>query len=295
MEILKKYNLFNGTTLNKNDSDCYKKSIVSFFLLFSKKDMLTIIKNIRIKILNRHNINDSIRIIKSLWNCVLSPYASGYSILNNKLIHKIKKYEPILETFAGYGLNSKLLQLSGVKCIATDLYPSTDSYTKIIKIDAIDAVNKYTNHTLFICWPGWYSTSHAYDTLKVYQGNILIYIGEERDGAVGDSNFFNLLESEWTPVYSTKLEIYTTPLVKKHKTFKINFIDEDRIKESEFYKKIVDYYQSYFPNKTYISINVFRDSEYFEFYRKLVFDNYVIVYRELLYGPSNKFTIFKRL
>lgn len=61
------------------------------------------------------------------------------------------------------------------------------------------ALPENQDRALFLCWPP-YDKDFAYNVLKAYQGNTLIYVGEGEGGCTGDDNFFKLLEKEWEEV-----------------------------------------------------------------------------------------------
>lgn len=65
-------------------------------------------------------------------------------------------------------------------------------FTSIEKLDAIASVKKYNNtcQILFMVWPPMDDT--AYQAVKLFKGNKLIYIGE-KEGATEDENLANIL------------------------------------------------------------------------------------------------------
>lgn len=114
----------------------------------------------------------------------------------------------VLEVGAGTGLWTRLLQLKGVDIVATDIggagnyfdYNDKDYiFCNIDLINGMDAVEKYKDcEVLFLCWSPF--TSLAYNVLKLFKGNKLIYIGEPEGGCTADSDFFKLLENEWVKI-----------------------------------------------------------------------------------------------
>lgn len=73
---------------------------------------------------------------------------------------------------------------------------------------------------LLLCWPP-YNTSMAYDALVKFKGNVLIYIGEGRDGCTGDDKFHDKLIKEWdlylTIENPTWVDIYDSVFIYKRK------------------------------------------------------------------------------
>lgn len=57
-------------------------------------------------------------------------------------------------------------------------------------------VDDHPGAALMLCWPP-YAEWMAHNALDLYSGNLLIYIGEGRNGCTAESNFFDLLESKW--------------------------------------------------------------------------------------------------
>ena len=59
--------------------------------------------------------------------------------------------------------------------------------------ESVLALPENTDRVLFLCWPT-YSSTFAYDALKAYQGDYVIYIGEGEGGCNGDDTFWMLVE-----------------------------------------------------------------------------------------------------
>jgi len=102
-----------------------------------------------------------------------------------------------VETGAGSGLWSHLLQLCGVDIVPTDSKFSDWStyYTDVEKLYDVDALEKYNDrNVLFLCW----STT---DPVSHFTGNKIIYVGEERNGCTsGEPD-----ENEWELVKTIKI------------------------------------------------------------------------------------------
>lgn len=105
-----------------------------------------------------------------------------------------------VETGAGSGLWSHLLQLCGVDIVPTDNKFSDWStyYTEVEKLDDIDALEKYNDrNVLFLCW----STT---DPVSHFAGNKIIYVGEELFGCTsGEPN-----EDEWELVKRINIPVW---------------------------------------------------------------------------------------
>jgi hypothetical protein len=143
--------------------------------------------------------------------------------LDDEAIQAILKYGPIVSVGAGSGYNEWLLQERGGDVLATDAFPATQnpyifhgSWTDITQMTAQEAAEKYSDRSLFFCWPS-YDAPWAAEALRAYQGDTVIYIGEGFGGCTGDDAFHEELETweeierlsipQWEGIYD-KLYIY---------------------------------------------------------------------------------------
>lgn len=126
----------------------------------------------------------------------------------------------VVEIGAGSGYWAYLLAQSGVDITCYDIAPigHEDSWfhgaksSRHVGKDEVEAPPKEwypvneggpevlalpenTDRVLFLCWPN-YDTSFAYDAVKAYQGDFVIYIGEGDGGCNGDDKFWALMEGE---------------------------------------------------------------------------------------------------
>lgn len=132
----------------------------------------------------------------------------GFSLISKSWIVALKdniiKDSKCLEIMAGRGLLAKSLKDIGVDIIATDnlewqsgkYYPIWEShFTKIEKLDCLEAIEKYGNDVEFIV-VSWapYDESICYDALimmrKVSPNCKMIFIGEGQGGCTADDEFF---------------------------------------------------------------------------------------------------------
>jgi hypothetical protein len=136
----------------------------------------------------------------------------GWSVPNEEAIESIKSFvgdETVLEVGSGLGMWAKLLRSEGIKITPTDLSLNLDKNTYISRdkafldveeISGRDAIKKYGNHTvLMMSWPP-YDDPFAYNVLKAFMGDKLIFVGEGYGGCTGDDDFFSLLDDEWNHV-----------------------------------------------------------------------------------------------
>ena len=135
----------------------------------------------------------------------------GWSVPSKEAIEKIKEFvgnESVLEVGAGRGLWAKLMQDAGISVVPTDYFVSHGiekeknprTFTEVEKLKHLDAVNKYgDNKVLMLSWPP-YNDPMAYETLKNFNGDKLIYIGEGVGGCTADDQFCKLLNELWQEI-----------------------------------------------------------------------------------------------
>lgn len=126
----------------------------------------------------------------------------GFAVLTEEAIKQLRPYAPFIEVGSGNGYWAYEMQKRGVEIVATDLvrvpnniYRFDAAWTTIQWMTAKQAINKYPKHTLLIVWP-CYDKPWAYQALKEYKGDTLVFCGESW-GCTGDNNFHQLLEDEW--------------------------------------------------------------------------------------------------
>lgn len=136
----------------------------------------------------------------------------GWNIPSKEVFDKIDELFPknlqILEVCSGLGLTSAILKMYGFNVISTDNYElyfdKNKHFVDIENIDAVNAVQKYTNREILVMsWPS-NDKSFAYDSLLSFRGNFLIYFGEYR-GCCANDDFFDLLEKEWCVIFSSNI------------------------------------------------------------------------------------------
>lgn len=130
----------------------------------------------------------------------------AWAIPDDNAISKICEFvreETILKIGAGLGYWAKLLRDKGVKIIPTDTkesnwkHNSNPSYLKIICENHVKAIEDFPESTvLFLAWPP-YSDKMAEESLVLFKGSKLIYIGESMRGCNATDEFFDILLKEW--------------------------------------------------------------------------------------------------
>lgn len=111
----------------------------------------------------------------------------------------------IVEIGAGRGYWAYMLEQAGVTVHPYDMHvPGDTSYffntsgtfTDVHRGDH-NAVRDHDSDVLFMSWPS-YDEPWAYEALRAYRGDMVIYAGEGDGGCTADDAFHDLLESDWT-------------------------------------------------------------------------------------------------
>jgi hypothetical protein len=141
----------------------------------------------------------------------------SFAIPCQEAIELLTAFSPILEVGSGSGFWTKLIRLAGGTCLAVDtairyereLYPFKRNHiTDTVFWSDFKNMAQYSDYTLFLCWPP-HKTSMAYDALRAYNGNTVLYIGEGTDGATGDDRFHDFLDNsgEWVEDVENYIEL----------------------------------------------------------------------------------------
>jgi hypothetical protein len=133
----------------------------------------------------------------------------GWSIIDELSLEIIKNNiigKKTLEINCGKGHWAYCLRLLGCDIIATDSFIQDSSWITVQKLDAVSAVEKYNGKcsVLFCSWPD-YEKEYAYEAVKNFTGNTIIYIGEGKTGSCATDSFFDYLTQNYE-----KLEIENT-------------------------------------------------------------------------------------
>jgi hypothetical protein len=137
--------------------------------------------------------------MRRLFNFKLSwSIPSEYAV--DCIIKFINKHGSALEVGAGHGLWAFLIK-KGANIIATDSNISHGSTSKnkfieVVEMDHKTAIATYPTEVLFMSWPS-YDDKFAAESLRVFLGKYLIYIGEDVGGCTADDEFFEIIGDEW--------------------------------------------------------------------------------------------------
>ncbi len=137
----------------------------------------------------------------------------AWAVPTPEIIKYIAKFSPIVEIGAGTGYWAALLRQEGAKVYAYDKNPPKGdtknhwaqnawAYTHVAKGTEINSAT-HTDCTLFLCWPPM--GEMAFQSLRHYKGERVIYIGEWRGGATADDDFFDALDKDWTEINTLRI------------------------------------------------------------------------------------------
>ena len=127
-------------------------------------------------------------------------------------IREILRYGPkFVEAGAGTGHNAMVLEQHGADLLCYDAAPpdqgeneyfrETEHLQHPVRKNCPDD-HSYVNQegrTLLLIWPP-IKEPMAEEVLKAYNGKWLVYVGEERNGANAEVNYFDLLEKDYFEV-----------------------------------------------------------------------------------------------
>jgi hypothetical protein len=133
----------------------------------------------------------------------------AWSVTDPISVHFVACYSRglALDPMAGTGYWAYVLNQLGVDVACYDSSPPPDNtwhdgnptWVPVNQGFAEVAVDKHPDRVLFLSWPP-YSEPSAYRTLREYQGDRVIYIGEGEGGCTGDDDFHCLLTEEWEEI-----------------------------------------------------------------------------------------------
>lgn len=135
-------------------------------------------------------------------NKLVSKYA--WAIPNEEALQVLVDYSPIIEIGAGTGYWAYLAKNMGANIICYDNFLGDENHYKhfVTWVDVykgnekILKKHKNEHRTLFLCWPP-YGDKMAFNCVKFFEGDTIIYIGEGVDGCNGDENYHNHLFNYW--------------------------------------------------------------------------------------------------
>lgn len=117
--------------------------------------------------------------------------------------------KPIIEIGCGMGYWAGLIAAAGGFILAFDSDPprmGSNEYKHskewhLVERGDPSTILKYPNSILFLCWPP-YDNEMAGDCLKLYKGDIFLYIGEGHGGCNGGRSLWEEIHNNWEEVKS---------------------------------------------------------------------------------------------
>lgn len=141
--------------------------------------------------------------------------------------HIAHHFITITEIGAGTGYWAKRLHEAGASVAAYDKHPKHDEQTWYPVYEMSADFIPDPNDTLFLCWPT-VDDNWATEVLKRYDGENVIYIGENPGGCCANDAFFDELDNNWFEVVTftipTYLSIFDTAT---HYTRRVEIVEED--------------------------------------------------------------------
>ena len=138
----------------------------------------------------------------------------SWSIPTERALTVLGDYAPIFEMGAGTGYWAYEMRRRGIQVQAYDKYPPHRTHNHYhdkarrawtgVLYGRPPKAKRRPRHTLFLSWPP-YASPMAYDTLRAYQGDTFIYVGESAWGCTGCNKFHDLLDAAWNEVDSVNL------------------------------------------------------------------------------------------
>ena len=123
------------------------------------------------------------------------------------MTHLTESFSSWVEIGAGSGYWSWCLSQSGTDVIALDRNPQQPPLWTDVKQGGPEELAQFSDRTLLLCWPS-YQSPFAFDCLKAFKGQNVVYVGEWR-GRTADTAFHDELEKYWNK--AAELEIPNWP------------------------------------------------------------------------------------
>ena len=108
----------------------------------------------------------------------------------------------VVEIGAGTGYWAWQLAQAGADVVAVDLLPGGENtYCAATQYHPVhrggpEVAGLHPERALLLCWPP-YGARMAVESLRAYEGDLLIWIGEGDGGCTGDEEFFRVRDAGW--------------------------------------------------------------------------------------------------
>lgn len=126
----------------------------------------------------------------------------GFAIPTMEALNALLQLGPIIEVGAGSGYWAYELRKLGADIVASDLETDESTkrwktkWTEMEKISAVEAVAKYRDRSLFMCWPS-YEEDWSGLALAEYRGDRFALVAEDRLGCVGGRTLWDEIDANW--------------------------------------------------------------------------------------------------
>lgn len=146
----------------------------------------------------------------------------AWAVPNDEAIAACVEAGPIVEVGAGLGYWAHLIVQAGGDVIAYDTEPDPERNDYVdaepwfqVHRGGAEAAGRHPDRALMLIWPP-YGEEMAAETLRHYEGDTVIYVGEGRGGCTGGDNFIEQLEERFELVKT--VHIPTWRMVHDHLT-----------------------------------------------------------------------------
>jgi hypothetical protein len=133
----------------------------------------------------------------------------GFAIPTIEALRAIMYLGPVLEVGAGSGYWAYEMRKLGGDVVATEpdvlandpeaLVRWRAKWTEVEKLTALEALAKYPERVLFMCWPS-YADEWSGVALEAYKGNVFALVAEDSYGCVGGENLWKEIYANWEEV-----------------------------------------------------------------------------------------------
>jgi hypothetical protein len=146
----------------------------------------------------------------------------SWAIPNAHALEAIAKCSPLVEMGAGTGYWASLLRAMGVDVVAYDEAPPGNGsvsrnkyhlpfqYTTVVE-GGPNVLWAHSDRALFLCWPP-YDDPFAFDSVNLWGGNVLVFVGEGSGGCTGCDTFHDKLREQF--LRRQTVEIPTWPGIR---------------------------------------------------------------------------------
>lgn len=129
----------------------------------------------------------------------------AWGVPNQEAIEAIAALGSVVEIGAGTGYWASLLAAFGVDVVAYDERPGHNGWCDHacyhpVSVGGPADVERHPDRALFLCWPPM--SEMAAESLALYAGRYVAYVGEYSGGCCADDAFFESLDSGWVEIES---------------------------------------------------------------------------------------------